>query len=138
MRIRTILAAAAAPAALAAVLLGTAGQASAATTASSSDVSAYYWNPNGHALGGPQAMGPVSGAHVLFSQSQYLAKVTEKLTGQNQNLLGKREGLKQPLDRAEALAEAKRWLRSLSTEEADKALTALSPTPASSPSAATS
>jgi CHAT domain-containing protein/tetratricopeptide (TPR) repeat protein len=44
-----------------------------------------------------------------------------------QNLLGKRQGLRQPLGKAEALAEAKRWLRSLSNEEADRALTALSP-----------
>jgi CHAT domain-containing protein/Tfp pilus assembly protein PilF len=44
-----------------------------------------------------------------------------------QNLLGKRPDLKQPLSRSEALAEAKRWLRSLSTEQADKALLTLSP-----------
>jgi CHAT domain-containing protein len=34
------------------------------------------------------------------------------------NLLGQREGLKAPLGKAEALAEAKEWLRSLSAEEA--------------------
>jgi CHAT domain-containing protein/tetratricopeptide (TPR) repeat protein len=44
-----------------------------------------------------------------------------------QNLLGKRDGLKQPTSKADALNEAKRWLRSLSTEEADRALTKLSP-----------
>jgi tetratricopeptide (TPR) repeat protein len=36
------------------------------------------------------------------------------------NLLGKREGLKKPLAKAEALAEAKAWLRGLSREEALK------------------
>jgi CHAT domain-containing protein len=35
-----------------------------------------------------------------------------------QNLLGKREGLSKPLGKAEALAEAKSWLRGLSREEA--------------------
>jgi CHAT domain-containing protein len=34
-----------------------------------------------------------------------------------QNLLGKRRGLKEPMSKAEALAEAKRWLRQLSREE---------------------
>jgi hypothetical protein len=72
MKIRTILAAAAAPAALAAVVLGTAGQASAAVT-TAPPVSAYYWQPNGHALGGPK-----SGNDVSFA-SGYLAKVTEKM-----------------------------------------------------------
>jgi CHAT domain-containing protein/tetratricopeptide (TPR) repeat protein len=37
-----------------------------------------------------------------------------------QNLLGKRDGLKGPLGKAEALAEAKAWLRGLSREEAVK------------------
>jgi tetratricopeptide (TPR) repeat protein len=36
------------------------------------------------------------------------------------NLLGKREGLKAPLGEAEALAEAKRWLRTLPREQALK------------------
>jgi tetratricopeptide (TPR) repeat protein len=36
------------------------------------------------------------------------------------NLLGKREGLKSPLPKAEALVEAKRWLRTLSSEQALK------------------
>jgi CHAT domain-containing protein len=34
-----------------------------------------------------------------------------------QNLLGKREGLKGPLGKAQALAEAKSWLRELPREE---------------------
>jgi CHAT domain-containing protein len=43
-----------------------------------------------------------------------------------QNLLGKREGLKGPLGKAAALAEAKRWLRELSHEEAVKRAAQLS------------
>jgi CHAT domain-containing protein len=37
-----------------------------------------------------------------------------------QNLLGQREGLTQPLGKAAALAEAKRWLRSLTYEQAER------------------
>ena len=37
-----------------------------------------------------------------------------------QNLLGKRDDLKQPMPKARALAEAKEWLRELSAEEATK------------------
>ena len=82
MRIRAILAAAAAPAALAAILLGTAGQASASTGNGNSDaISAYYWQPNGHALGGPQP-GPAS-----FSNPSGLALVDENMHGQNINKL---------------------------------------------------
>jgi tetratricopeptide (TPR) repeat protein len=43
-----------------------------------------------------------------------------------QNLLGKREGLKGPLPRAEALAEAKAWLRNLPGQEAVKQAARLS------------
>jgi CHAT domain-containing protein len=43
-----------------------------------------------------------------------------------QNLLGKRPGLKAPLSKAEALAEAKGWLRQLSREEAVKRAASLS------------
>jgi CHAT domain-containing protein len=39
-----------------------------------------------------------------------------------ENLLGKRAGLKAPLSKAEALHEAKQWLRTLSREEAHKRL----------------
>ena len=42
-----------------------------------------------------------------------------------QNLLGKRDGLKQPLPKARALAEAKQWLRSLTPQEAERLLKAL-------------
>ena len=44
-------------------------------------MSAYFYNPSGNALGGPQAM---PGGHVLFSNS-YLAKVTEKVNNVNIN-----------------------------------------------------
>jgi len=79
MRIRTILAAAAAPAALAAVLLGTAGQASAAVQPPAP--SAYYYNPSGNALGGPQS---APGNDFSFA-SGYLAKITEKQNNANIN-----------------------------------------------------
>jgi CHAT domain-containing protein len=42
-----------------------------------------------------------------------------------QNLLGKRSGLEQPLAKAEALDEAKRWLRGLSADEVGGQLKAL-------------
>jgi CHAT domain-containing protein len=41
------------------------------------------------------------------------------------NLLGQRRGLKKPLGKAEALAEAKQWLRELSTEAAAREAAAL-------------
>jgi CHAT domain-containing protein len=41
------------------------------------------------------------------------------------NLLGQREGLKKPLGKAAALAEAKRWLRELNPEEATRQAAAL-------------
>jgi CHAT domain-containing protein len=44
-----------------------------------------------------------------------------------QNLLGKREGLKSPLPKAQALAEAKSWLRGLSRAEADRQVAQLKP-----------
>jgi CHAT domain-containing protein len=42
-----------------------------------------------------------------------------------ENLLGKREGLKQPLGRAEALREAKQWLRDLPRKDAESLAAAL-------------
>jgi CHAT domain-containing protein len=42
-----------------------------------------------------------------------------------QNLLGKREGLAKPLPKAEALREAKAWLRTLTAVATDKAVAAL-------------
>ena len=67
-------------------LLGGLG-ATLATSASAATVpaaSAYFYNPSGNALGGPQAM---PGGTLTFSPSQYLAKATEPmhnadLTGQ--------------------------------------------------------
>jgi tetratricopeptide (TPR) repeat protein len=42
-----------------------------------------------------------------------------------QNLLGKREGLKKPMEKAEALREAKAWLRGLSAKEVKVAVASL-------------
>ena len=42
-----------------------------------------------------------------------------------QNLLGKRPGLSRPMPKAEALHEAKQWLRSLTTDQIDGELAAL-------------
>jgi CHAT domain-containing protein len=42
-----------------------------------------------------------------------------------QNLFGKREGLSQPMPKAEALAEAKNWLRNLTRDEATKLAAAM-------------
>ncbi len=49
--------------------------ASSASAATVPAVSAYFWQPNGHALGGPQDM---PGASVSFG-SHYLAKITEPM-----------------------------------------------------------
>jgi CHAT domain-containing protein len=45
-----------------------------------------------------------------------------------QNLLGKRAGVSSPMPKAEALWEAKQWLRALSVENAQKRIAALPPT----------
>jgi CHAT domain-containing protein len=42
-----------------------------------------------------------------------------------QNLLGKRDGLKAPLSKAEALREAKQWLRSLTSDQITKQIARL-------------
>jgi CHAT domain-containing protein len=42
-----------------------------------------------------------------------------------QNLLGKRPGLEEPMPRAEALAEAKNWLRGLTADEVGPAVEGL-------------
>jgi CHAT domain-containing protein len=44
----------------------------------------------------------------------------------NQNQLGKRDGLTKPMAKADALREAKQWLRNLSTEEATARLAKIS------------
>jgi CHAT domain-containing protein len=38
-----------------------------------------------------------------------------------ENMLGKRDGLSKPMPKAKALGDAKRWLRGLTTKEADVA-----------------
>ena len=43
-----------------------------------------------------------------------------------QNLLGKRDGLVKPMAKADALREAKQWLRNLSTEDATERLAKIS------------
>ena len=88
------------------------------------------------------ALGQLAGGegYVGFSQVLFLAgarslvlslwKVDDNATALlmtrfYQNLLGKRDGLKQPLPKARALAEAKQWLRSLTPQEAERLLKAL-------------
>jgi CHAT domain-containing protein len=44
-----------------------------------------------------------------------------------QNLLGKRAGLDKPMPKAEALREAKDWLRNLTADDAKERLAALPP-----------
>jgi tetratricopeptide (TPR) repeat protein len=70
--------------------------------------------------------------HVGFAQALFLAGARSLVLSQwnvddestallmerfYQNLLGKRPGLKKPMSKAEALAEAKKWLRNLSAKE---------------------
>src|SRR5262249_44090885 len=50
-----------------------------------------------------------------------------------QNLLGKREGLKGPMPKAEALREAKQWLRNLSAKDVKLAVERLPPGKAEKP-----
>jgi CHAT domain-containing protein len=69
----------------------------------------------------------VKGAHSLvLSQWQVDDKATALLmTRFYQNLLGQRSGLSQPLPKAAALDEAKRWLRELTADEIHGELAAL-------------
>jgi CHAT domain-containing protein/tetratricopeptide (TPR) repeat protein len=69
----------------------------------------------------------VTGAHSLvLSQWKVDDKATALLMARfYQNLLGKRSGLSQPLPKAEALDEAKRWLRELTVDEVGSELAAL-------------
>jgi CHAT domain-containing protein len=79
-------------------------------------------------------LGKLSGGEgfIGFAQALFLAgartvvlslwKVDDKATALlmtrfHQNLLGRRAGLKSPMPKAEALDEAKRWLRNLTEEE---------------------
>jgi CHAT domain-containing protein len=54
-----------------------------------------------------------------------LAGLSNLMTRFYQNLLGKRPGLSQPMPKAEALDEAKRWPRDLTVDEAGTELAAL-------------
>jgi CHAT domain-containing protein len=84
-----------------------------------------------------RALGKYEGGegHVGFAQSLLLCgsrsvclsmwKVDDAATAMlmgrfYENLLGRREGLRSPLGKAESLAEAKRWLRTLPRGEAEK------------------
>jgi tetratricopeptide (TPR) repeat protein len=88
------------------------------------------------------ALGPQGGGEGLLGFSQVLLgrgarslllslwKVDDTATALlmtrfYQNLLGKRDGLAKPLPKAEALREAKAWLRGLSAEEASRRVTSL-------------
>lgn len=77
-------------------------------------------------LGFTQALMQKGARSVVLSRWKVDAAATALLMARfYQNLLGKREGLKQGLPRAEALREAKAWLRQLSRAEAAKRLAAL-------------
>jgi CHAT domain-containing protein len=88
------------------------------------------------------ALGPKAGGEgfVGFTQALLMSgtrsvvlsqwKVDDKATALlmvrfYQNLLGRRPGLSQPLPKAEALREAKRWLRNLTADEVGSEVAAL-------------
>jgi CHAT domain-containing protein len=77
-------------------------------------------------LGFAQALFLAGGRSLVVSQWKVDDGATALLmTRFYQNLLGKRPGLDQPLPKAEALHEAKRWLRGLPAEEVQKLVAAL-------------
>jgi CHAT domain-containing protein/tetratricopeptide (TPR) repeat protein len=77
-------------------------------------------------LGFAQALLQKGARSVLLSRWKVDDNVTAILIVRfYENLLGKREGLKAPLSKAEALREAKDWLRTLTREETEKRLTKL-------------
>jgi hypothetical protein len=77
-------------------------------------------------LGFAQALFVKGARSLVLSQWKVDDKATALLmTRFYQNLLGKRSGLSQPLPKAAALDEAKRWLRNLTAEEAGTELAAL-------------
>jgi CHAT domain-containing protein len=77
-------------------------------------------------LGFAQALLLAGGRSLVLSQWPVEDNATALLmTRFYQNLLGKRAGLKGPLPKAEALCEAKRWLRELPAEEVQKLVAAL-------------
>jgi tetratricopeptide (TPR) repeat protein len=77
-------------------------------------------------LGFAQALFVKGARSLVLSQWRVDDKATALLmTRFYQNLLGRRADLKVPLSKAEALDEAKRWLRNLTAAEIGSALTAL-------------
>jgi Flp pilus assembly protein TadD len=77
-------------------------------------------------LGFAQALFVKGAKSLVLSQWKVDDQATALLmTRFYQNLLGKRSGLSQPLPKAAALDEAKRWLRDLTAEEAGTELAAL-------------
>jgi Tfp pilus assembly protein PilF len=74
-------------------------------------------------LGFAQALFVAGGRTVVLSLWQVHDDATALLmTRFYQNVLGKRAGLDKPMPKAEALREAKEWLRGLSSAEVDKGL----------------
>src|SRR5262249_38968343 len=77
-------------------------------------------------LGFAQALFVKGARSLVLSQWKVDDQATALLmTRFYQNLLGRRAGLSQPLPKAEALDEAKRWLRELTMEEVGPELAAL-------------
>jgi tetratricopeptide (TPR) repeat protein len=77
-------------------------------------------------LGFAQALFVKGAKSLVLSQWKVDDKATALLmTRFYQNLLGKRSGLSQPLPKAEALDEAKHWLRNLTADQAGTELAAL-------------
>src|SRR5262249_25418706 len=77
-------------------------------------------------LGFAQALFVKGARSLVLSQWKVDDKATALLmTRFYQNRLGQRAGLSQPLPKAEALHEAKRWLRELTVDEVGRELSAL-------------
>jgi tetratricopeptide (TPR) repeat protein len=73
-------------------------------------------------LGFAQALFAKGARSLVLSQWRVDDRATSLLmTRFYQNMLGKRPGLSKPMPKAEALREAKKWLRGLTTEEVAKA-----------------
>ena len=77
-------------------------------------------------LGFAQALFVAGSRSLVLSQWQVDDNATALLmTRFYENLLGKRKGLAKPMPKAEALREAKEWLRGLTAKEVDQALVQL-------------
>jgi CHAT domain-containing protein len=77
-------------------------------------------------LGFAQALFVAGGRSMVLSQWQVSDAATALLMSRfYQNVLGKRAGLAKPMPKAAALAEAKAWLRGLSSAEVDERLAEL-------------